>query len=52
MNKTFIVVLKAIALAMGVAVIVLSILHTGTTEPLVSHLRSLWLGSPWRWQDS
>jgi hypothetical protein len=38
MNKNFLLVLKAIALAMGIAVIVLSILHTGTTETLVSLL--------------
>ncbi len=38
MSKTFITVLKAIALAMGVAVIVLSILHKGTTDTLVSLL--------------
>jgi hypothetical protein len=38
MNKNFLLVLKAVALAMGIAVIVLSILHTGSMETLVSLL--------------
>jgi len=38
MNKNVILVLKAVALAMGVAVIVLSILHTATLETTVSLL--------------
>jgi len=38
MNKNFLLVLKAIALAMGVAVIVLSILHVGSLETDISLL--------------
>jgi hypothetical protein len=38
MNKNFVLVLKAVALAMGVAVIVLSILNAATLETTVSLL--------------